>query len=226
MEQIERLPACRVWLSSINNGSYVKPTGEFTPPYVDVEGKKVSRVNMIATVVQKTETEDKNYASLTVDDGSAQIRVKTWREDTRLLEPISISDIILVIGKIREYQDELYITPEIVKKVKSKWQILRNLELYKEYGKPKPLSIVIRRHDTAPEEKNLNVEEEKITENQEQKRQKLLNKIEELDNGTGAEISAILSSSGLKESEAEKILQSLLLEGEVFNISSSKVKLT
>ena len=100
------------------------------------------------------------------------------------------------------------------------------MELYNEYGKPKPLSIVIRRHDTALEEKNLNVEEEKITENQEQKRQKLLNKIEELDNGTGAEISAILSSSGLKESEAEKILQSLLLEGEVFNISSSKVKLT
>lgn len=224
MEQIERLPACRVWLSSINNGSYVKPTGEFTPHYVDVEGKKISRINLIATVAQKTETEDKSYASLTVDDSSAQIRIKTWREDTRLIEPISVSDIILVIGKIREYQDELYIAPEIVKKVKTKWQILRNLELYKEYGKPKPLSIVIRKQ--APEEKNLNIEEEKITENQEQKRQKLLNKIEELDDGTGAEISAILSSSELKESEAEKILQSLLLEGEVFNISSSKVKLT
>ncbi len=226
MEQIERLPACRVWLSSINNGSYVKPTGEFTPHYIDVEGKKISRINLIATVVQKTETEDKNYASLTIDDSSAQIRIKAWREDTKLLEPISVSDIILIIGKIREYQDELYIMPEIVKKVKSKWQVLRSLELYKEYGKPKPLSIVIRKKNTAAEEKNLNVEEEKITENQEQKRQKLLNKIEQLDDGAGAEISTILSSSGLKESEAEKILQSLLLEGEVFNISSSKVKLT
>ncbi|MBI4159226.1 hypothetical protein HY500_03130 [Candidatus Woesearchaeota archaeon] len=224
MEQIERLPAYRIWLSSINNGSYVKQTGEFKPHYIDVEGKKVSRINLIATVVQKTETEDKNYASLTIDDGSAQIRVKTWREDIKLLGSINVSDIVLIIGKIREYQDEIYVTPEIVKRVQPKWQILRSLELYNEYGKPKPLSITLRKQDPISEEKNFNVEEEKISDNQEQKRQNILSKIEELDDGSGAEISAVISNSGLKE--AEKILQSLLLEGEVFNISSSKVKLT
>ena len=222
MEQIERLPAYKVWLSSINNGSYVKPTEEFTPPHIDVEGKKISRINLVATVVQKTETEDKSYSSLTVDDGSAQIRIKTWREDTKLLNQINVSDVLIIIGKVREYQDELYIIPEIVKKIQSKLQMLRNLELYKEYGKPKPLSIVLRKQ--APEEKSFNVEEERISDNQEQKRQKLLNRIEELDDGSGAEISKVISDSGL--SDAEKILQSLLLEGEVFNISSSKVKLT
>lgn len=222
MEQIERLPACKVWLSSINNGSYVKPTGEFTPPHLDVDGKKVSRINLIATAVQKTETEDKSYSSLTVDDGSAQIRIKTWRDDTKLLSQVNVSDVLIIIGKIREYQDEIYITPEIVKKVSSKLQILRNLELYKEYGKPKPLSIILRKQ--ALEEKSFNVEEERIGDNQEQKRQKLLNRIEELDDGGGAEISKLISDSGLPD--AEKILQSLLLEGEVFNISSSKVKLT
>ncbi|MBI2107414.1 hypothetical protein HYT57_05510 [Candidatus Woesearchaeota archaeon] len=224
MEQIERLPAYKVWLSSINNGSYVKQTGEFTPHYIDVEGKKISRINIIATVVQKTEIEDKSYSSLTVDDGSAQIRIKTWRDDTKLLNQVNVSDILIVIGKVREYQDEIYVTPEIVKKVSSKLQILRSLELYKEYGKPKPLSIVLRKQIS--EEKSFNVEEEKIGDNQEQKRQRLLNKIEEMDDGSGAEISKVISSSGLLESDAEKILQSMLLEGEVFNISSSKIKLT
>ena len=213
MEKIERLPAYKVWLSSINNGSYVKPTEEFTPPHIDVEGKKISRINLVATVVQKTETEDKSYSSLTVDDGSAQIRIKTWREDTKLLNQINVSDVLIIIRKIIK---------EIVKKIQSKLQMLRNLELYKEYGKPKPLSIVLRKQ--APEEKSFNVEEERISDNQEQKRQKLLNRIEELDDGSGAEISKVISDSGL--SDAEKILQSLLLEGEVFNISSSKIKLT
>lgn len=224
MEQIERLPAYKVWLSSINNGSYVKPTAEFTPHYIDIGGKKISRINLIATVVQKTETEDKSYSSLTMDDGSAQVRVKAWREDAKLLDSVKVSDVLIVIGKVREYQDEIYVTPEIVKKVNSKLQILRNLELYKEYGKPKPLSIVLRKQ--VQEEKSFNVEEEKIGDNQEQKRQKILNRIEEMDDGSGADISKVMSSSGLSESDAEKILQSLLLEGEVFNISSSKIKLT
>ncbi len=227
-QQIERQTANRIWISSINNGKYVKQEQEFAPNYVEINGKKISRINLIATVVQKTETDEAKFSSITLDDGSAQIRAKVWGEDTRIMKEINVSDLVLVIGKLREYQQEMYIVPEIVKKVSSKWLILRNLELYKEYGKPEKLSIKMMSQSVSErkEENKLEVQEEKITRNQEQTRQKLISKIEELDKGEGAEVSEVLSKSGLNEESAEKILQSLILEGEVFNISSTKIKLT
>src|SRR3989338_6698807 len=187
-QQIERQPANIIWVSSINNGIYVKQEGEFAPNYVDINGKKVSRINLIATVIQKTETEENRFSSITLDDGSAQIRAKVWGEDTRIMKEINVSDLVLVIGKLREYQQEMYIVPEVLKKI--------------------------------------SVQEEKMTGSNEQTRQKIINKIEELDKGDGAEISEVLSKSGMREEDAEKILQSLVLEGEVFNISPTKIKLT
>jgi len=221
MEQIERQVAYKIWLSNLNNGEYTKQEGEFAPNYINVDGKKISRINTVATVIQKTTSDDETYSSLTIDDGSAQIRVKAWKEDVKIFSEVDVSDLILLIGKLREYQDELYITPEVVKKVSPKFQILRNLELNKEYGKPKPLSMELN-----TKEETIEVKEEKIGNSPEQNRQVLLDKIQEFDQGEGAEISKVLTNSGIEEKEAEKMLQSLLLEGEVFNISSDKVKLT
>ena len=225
-QQIERQPANIIWVSSINNGVYVKQEGEFAPNYVDINGKKVSRINLIATVIQKTETEENRFSSITLDDGSAQIRAKVWGEDTRIMKEINVSDIVLVIGKLREYQQEMYIVPEVVKKISPKWLVLRNLELVKEYGKPEKMVIKMMPEKTANDEQKIEVHEEKMTGSNEQTRQKIINKIEELDKGDGAEISEVLSKSGMREEDAEKILQSLVLEGEVFNISPTKIKLT
>ena len=228
MEQIDRQSAFKIWISSINNGDYVKQEGEFAPNYINIKGKKVSRINIIATVVQKTQTEEGNFSSISVDDNSAQIRAKTWGEDTKILNGINVSDLVLLIGKLKEYQQEMYIVPEIVKKVSPKMLVLRNLELYKEFGKPEKILTSLKQEGVkkSSKEQELDVQEEKVGSNPEQSRQKIISKIEELDDGGGAEIAKVLSNSGLKEEKAEKILQSLLLEGEVFNISSTKIKLT
>ena len=56
-EQILRQVAYKVYISDILNNAYVVQQGEWEPNYVDIAGKKVSRVNIIANVVDKQDTE-------------------------------------------------------------------------------------------------------------------------------------------------------------------------
>ena len=117
MEQINRLIANKLWLSSLKQENFVETTGEFESNYILIKNKQITRINVIGNVINKFENEDKSYVSITIDDSSAQVRLKTWREDIKILDNIKTGDIVLVIGKIKKYNDEIYILPEIVKKV-------------------------------------------------------------------------------------------------------------
>ena len=79
---ISRLTAYKTWISDLLNSNYVETHGEFESNYVELYNTQISKVNIVATVVNKMESDDKNYASITLDDGSEEIRLKTWREDT------------------------------------------------------------------------------------------------------------------------------------------------
>ena len=108
MPQQARQTAFKVWISDLSSNHLTKQDGEWAPSYILIKDKKVSRVNLIASVVMKYENDEKTYSNVVLDDGSAQIRVKTWREDTRLLEGFEIGNTILVIGRPREYNSEIY----------------------------------------------------------------------------------------------------------------------
>ena len=77
---ISRNTAYKLWISDINNSNYVKSLGEFEPNYIEFNNKRVSRVNIIAVVISKYETE--NYSSITLDDRSSQISAKSWKRRT------------------------------------------------------------------------------------------------------------------------------------------------
>lgn len=97
---------------------------------VEIGDKKINRVNLIANAIDKFIQEgEKKYASLTIDDASGQIRLKTFGDDIEILKKISQGDTIQIIGTIREYNDELYILPEIVKPIDPKWLLVRKLEI-------------------------------------------------------------------------------------------------
>src|SRR3989344_5836799 len=174
-----RLTAYKVWISDLINSNYVKMPGEFESNYLEFGDKQVSRINIIATVVNKNESQDKNYVALVLDDGTEQIRIKTWGEDTRLVNNLNIGETILVIGKTKTYNDELYILPEIVKNVNLNWEVARKLELIKLYGKPSEYKDA---PDTIDEEKQV-VEEIKFNTNN--LRNELLNLIEKYEDKLG-----------------------------------------
>jgi RPA family protein len=98
--------------------------------FLELGDKKISRVNMIANVIEKyVQDGEKKYASVTIDDASGQIRLKSFGDEIIKLKDLVQGDTVQVVGVVREYNSELYLLPEIVKKVDAKWLLVRKLEI-------------------------------------------------------------------------------------------------
>mgnify|MGYP001577017241 CR=1 FL=1 len=107
--------------------------------HVELGDKKILRVNLIANVVDKYKSQgESNFATITLDEGSGQIKARVFGEDTNKFLNIVQGDTLVVIGLLRSFNDELYILPEIIKKQDPKYLLVRKLELDKE--SPKPIS--------------------------------------------------------------------------------------
>jgi len=235
-----RQTAFKVWISDLVNGEYVKQEGEWTPNFVQIKDMKVSRVNIVASVIMKYKNDDSSHISLTLDDGSENISLKSWNEETKLLEDVEIGDIILTIARAREYNGKIYLTPEIVRKLdKTEWMKLRKLELMKEHGERKPAEArtVEQIQEEASEQVKtmassgeIKIEEEVVVEeavvdDSPADRQKILDLIESNDSGDGVEITDLAADSNLGEEETNSIIQEMLKEGEIFEIKPGKLKL-
>lgn len=205
----KRKTAYKFWIKDIINATPINQEGI---NLFEIRGKEVSRINLIAIVVDKQTNEEKTFSTITLDDGTETIRVKTWREDTAKLEEISIGDPVMVIGKIRTFNDEIFIIPEIIKKQETDWLKVRKQDLEKTYGKPEEKEQEIPKEEIKqPQEIN---EEEVIDETTETARQKILEIVEK--SSEGIQVGQAIQESGLKEEEAEKIIDELLKEGELF----------
>jgi RPA family protein len=211
MEQINRLVAHKLWLNDLTENNFVVTSGEFESNYVLLNNKQISRINVIANIVNKFQNEDKSYIAITIDDGSAQIRLKTWREDTKILSTVQVGDIVLVIGKVKKYNDEIYILPEIVKKVLPNEEILRKLELIKLYGLPKQdKEIEIKK------EPEIIYEEINFASNN--LRNELLSLIEKNEEKMGITLEDIKTELHSTLEEINQILGGLIKEGQVYEV--------
>lgn len=102
---------------------------------IELGDKKIVRVNIIANVVDKFESEGQTkFATITVDDGSGQIRARLFGEDTKKFEDFVQGDTLIIIGMVRSYNDELYIMPEVLKKQDPKYLLVRKLEIEKTFS--------------------------------------------------------------------------------------------
>jgi len=139
---ISRQTARKVRIWDITNGEWVKREG-FEPNVVKTpNNEEVSRTRILGTIVSKFVGEDGNYASLTIDDGTDTIRLKFFKV-TGPAEKFDVGDIVDVIGKVREFDGEIYITPEIIRQVDINYELLRRLELiYKLLGMKKAKELI------------------------------------------------------------------------------------
>jgi len=193
-KQLKRQVAHKSRISELINGRYVQEEG-WEPNYILSGPIKISRVNLIGIVVSKNDDD-----TVVMDDGSASMILRAFGEN--LFSNISIGDIMLCIGRPREHDNEKYIAPEICKKITNKnWIELRKLEL----GTPKII----------PEIKEV-IEEQKIP-----LTQKVYKSIKEKDSGQGVSVDKLVEIHGIN---AEKAVQNLLSEGEVFEIQPGKLK--
>src|SRR3989344_3228432 len=126
-EQIfqKRNVACKARISDILNGRFAKD--DASAGYVIIGDSNVYRVNILANFVYKSE--QSNSSNAVIDDGTGKISLRAF-ENKNIFSNIDIGDFVLVIGRIREFGNERYIMPEIVKKIADiGWVNLRKLEL-------------------------------------------------------------------------------------------------
>jgi len=138
---------------SIKNLLSGKPTEDNA---LEVTGIIINRARILGSVVSKFIGPDDKYAFLIIDDGTETIRVRGFEDSIPIIKEINTGDVVDVIGRIRTYEDEIYIIPEIIKKVTDpNWEILRKLELLKyEKRVVMPVTPVEQKHENTikPEE--------------------------------------------------------------------------
>jgi len=229
-----RQTAIRARISDITTGKFVRKEG-LEPSYVLSElGQRISRAKLLGTVVDKFMSEDGNYSTITIDDDSDSIRIKAFRENVNLLKDIELGDLVMIIGKVREYAGENYIIPDIVKKVANpNYECLHKLEILKELLKQRKVFDTIKKEKERfgdPEElkkyveKEYRIKAEKVDSilelfslEEETKevdyKPLVLETLEKLDKGDGVEFKKLLEETKLPDNVFEEVINDLLSSG-------------
>jgi RPA family protein len=124
----ERLVAIRASVADIINGTYSEDDG---PKIVSPFGVELRRVVIIGVVINHYSGQS-SFASVTIDDGTETIRAKAWGAESVALEKVAPNTLVMIVGKVRQYDNEVYIVPEIVRELTdSNYMTLHKLERLK-----------------------------------------------------------------------------------------------
>lgn len=199
----KRQVAFKVWISDILNSGFMKD--ETSAGYIKINEVVISRVNLIATVVYKADQEQ-NLGGVMIDDGTGKILLKSF-ENFAPFSKVDVGDMVLAVGRIREFSSEKYIMPEILKKLNdANWMAVRKLEL-------KDRVLVEQKEEKIDDTDKIpavNAGEQIYT------------LIKKFDTGDGADIDEIIKNSNLND--AESIINRLLENGDIFEIKPGRVK--
>ena len=243
----KRLTAVKTKIIPLVNGKFVKQEG-FNPNYVlTPNGMRLSRIKIMATIVDKFLSESGRFASITLDDGSSTIRAKAFNA-VNIFDNFSTGDIIDFIGRVKEYQGEIYLVPEIIRKVEDpNYEILRELDIKaqeKEWAGKKRIILENQKQTSDLEELKKIMEErfgiesediESILESQtlsqdsveeetDETKEKILKLIVQCDKGSGCDYSELIEKGGLAEDVLDNVVNDLLTEGLCFEPRPGKIK--
>ncbi|MCS3901973.1 OB-fold nucleic acid binding domain-containing protein [Methanococcus voltae] len=127
---LTRSVGIRLPIAEITNGNYVETSGQWESNYVDSEKYgKITRVVLYGIISSKYANLVKEFSAYTVDDLTGEIRVVGFKGMSKIMNEFEKDDIVLIVGKIKKDQkNELYISPEIIKKVNIDNLILNTIE--------------------------------------------------------------------------------------------------
>jgi RPA family protein len=201
----KRQVAYKLMIKDILDSKYIKEEG-WNPNYLILKNEKqVSRINIIGTIINKQFDGTQNYQNVIIDDGTGNISLRNF-ENNDLIKDLNIGNSVLVIGKPREFGNQIYIVIEIIKKIKEPlWIELRKKELM---NKIKQRKQNIEVYD---------VKEEIINEEPD-----IISFIKNLDKGDGVDIMTLIENS--KEKNIERKINNMIKIGELFEIRPGKIK--
>jgi len=119
-QQFKRNVAYKLRIGEVLIGKPVMTQEKFQ--FLELGDKKIVRVNIVGNIVDKYQSEgEKKYIFLTLDDGSGQIHLKVFGDDSEKFKEVQHGETALVIGIIRNWNNEIYISPEIIKEKNPKY---------------------------------------------------------------------------------------------------------
>ncbi len=199
MEQFKRHIAYKFRIGAILSGKPILENERLK--FLELNNKNIVRVNIIANVVDKFVQEvEKKYASITLDDATGQIRVKTFGDDISKFSTLNQGDTILIIGLLKYWKNEVYISPEIIKKKDPAFLLIRKLEI--EAEEPKT------------------IDREKLT----QLKDKIIQMVKEGDKNNGIEIEKIILDLHEHPDIINQEIKKLLEDGKVYEPRPGKLR--
>jgi len=201
---VERQTARKVRIADIMAGSFVHKEG-MEPSFVETASGAVVRARIIATVMNAFRSDDGNFGSLTLDDGTDTIRAKVFK-DLRVMEGVTPGDLVEAVGKVREYNGEMYVMPELIRRVRDpNMELLRRAELLRLTGAPSTAAKPAK-----------NVQE------QAELRKRVLEAVEaSKDGATFAHVAAAVKAD---EEALEDVINELLSEGVCYEPTPGKIR--
>ena len=213
---MQRQTAVRSRIVDLVSGEFVKKEG-MEPSYVVTPGKvSICRAMVAGTVVGKFDSEDGNFSSVTLDDATGTIRAKLWRE-VDLLRDVKVGNLVSLVGKVREYEGEIYIVPEIVREITPDEEALARLGVLKRMkgrtsGGGAPAGNAAQKPaQKAPAEAGAV-----------DARKKVLDVIG--NNPDGIKYGDLIQQAGLAEETVEDVINELLGEGVCYEPMPGKIK--
>ncbi len=198
-QQFKRNVAYKLRIGDLLIGKPILDKERFS--FLELGDKKIVRVNLVANIVDKYEGENAYY-SFTLDDGSGQIRLKVFGDNIGKFKELTQGQTVVVIGVLRFFNNEIYISPEIIKEVDTRYLLIRKLEI----------------------EKKLNVKKE-ITNFA--IKDKILELIKNSEEQGGIELEKLIMNSSFNKISPDiinKEIQKLLEEGIIFEPRPGKVR--
>ncbi|MFB6175319.1 MAG: OB-fold nucleic acid binding domain-containing protein [Candidatus Nanohalobium sp.] len=246
MPQQKRQTAKMTDTEELNTGKYFQREG-FEPNFLlTVDGRRLSRARLVGTVVDSFINDDETYASLTIDDGNDTTQIKFFNEVERM-EDYEIGDILEVVGKVREYQGQIYLDGEVLKEAGVEKELLHQLRKKKSdeewsqiHETVKQLKESGKDQDEIEKEMAGKLDEDEVDallqsfgetfdtadteEDRENLEREVLESIEELDEGDGADYSEIVDQIDEPEDKLEDTINGLLSDGTCYEPQPGKIK--
>ncbi len=230
--------AYKLKIEDLVRGQYVRSPEGTEPSYLLTPwGQRIPRARVLGTVVDKFVRDDQGYATLRLDDGSETISLRAWREGVPELASFNVGDLIDIIGRVREFEGEVYLVPDFIFRVEdSNWELVRELEILRvrrlalaQGVRPQPkreatleprrLQIELSPVSSEVEPTVETIEETEVPplpEVPDETKKRVILAIEKLDKGEGAAPADIAAELDIHRADLEDALRVLLVESEIF----------
>ena len=222
MPAIERVPAVISDIKRLREGAYVEMPG-WEPNYVLIDERiKASRINLIG-IITLADT-DGGSARYTLTDGTGDLIIRSYEGSEPRAQP---GDPVVVVGRPRVFQGELFLALEVIRTIDQRWAHHRkkHLELLDAQRSTLPVLEVPEAPEPPkdPEPVQRSVPEPSAQPASDTER--IYAMIETLDPGDGVDLSDVLVKAQAEGiTSAEKAIAHMLEMGDIFEIRAGKLK--